>query len=112
MNQPMSLGRLQDIVDAMPATHRQQLASAHTRYMALTGVCQGEVSGQQILQDREAFKHLVRKTSDGRPRLSDEDAAEFMSAVTGINQEQCLIWEELDFLLEHGENFTGESASS
>lgn len=108
----MNLEEAKKAVSLMPTGEQRQLKAAHARYMAFVGVWEGEVSAEQIAADQKAFSHLIRKTEDGRPRLSDRDAAEFMSAITGIDVERCLVWDEYEFIMEHGENFVGESSHS
>lgn len=103
----MNLEEAEKAISLIPEIEQQQLRAVHARYMALVGVWEGEVSPEQIATDQQAFRHLIRKTEDGRPRLSDQDAAEFMSSITGVDLERCLVWDEYEFIMEHGEDFAG-----
>ncbi len=79
--------------------------AAHERYMYFTGGYTDRPEVDRIAEDRAAFPHLLVFTEDGRPSLSDERCAEFMASVTGLPHERCLVWDEIEFVNEHGEDF-------
>lgn len=101
----MDTEKARDIVGGLSIRDQEVLRDAHSRYMHFTGVFSGDVSDQQIALDREAFPHLLKWDSEGRPSVSDERCADFMVALTGLPRETCLAWDEVDFVETHGEDF-------
>ncbi len=71
--------------------------------MYFVGVYTDQPVVDHRVEDRAAFAHLLVFTGDGRPSLSDERCAEFMSAVTGLPREWCAAWKETHLVREHGE---------
>ncbi|WP_454909672.1 hypothetical protein [Variovorax gossypii] len=89
----------------LSAEDRDALAAANDRYMYFVGVYTDHPVVDHRSEDRAAFAHLLVFTDDGRPSLSDERCAEFMSAVSGLPREWCAAWKESDLVREHGEGF-------
>jgi len=95
------------MLKAIHQDKRAALAAAHDRYMYFAGVytdTNPDFSAEQIAEDRARFPHLLKFTDDGRPALSDERCAEFMTAITGLPREWCLAWDEVEFIETHGED--------
>jgi hypothetical protein len=101
----MDTEKARAIVDGLSIQDQDALRAAHLRYMHFTGVFTGDVSDEQIVQDRKAFPHLLKCDAEGRPSISDQRCADFMVALTGLSRELCLAWDEVDFIETHGEDF-------
>jgi hypothetical protein len=87
------------------------LETAHWRYMCFAGISSlGEKSDRQAEADRLAFAHLQKFDEDGRPCISDERAAAFMSAVSGLPRDWCMAWDEYDFCNLHGKDYMEQLA--
>lgn len=96
------------LLNSIPREHHAALAAAHDRYMYFTGVytdTNPDFSAERIAEDRTRFAHLLAFTGDGRPWLSDERCAEFMSAITGLPRDWRIAWDEMEFIETHGEDF-------
>ena len=101
----MDIAQARQLAASIREDQRATLAAAHERYMYFAGVYTDRPAVNHIAEDRAAFTHLLMFTADGRPSLSDERCAEFMTAITGLPREWCLAWDEIEFVKEHGEGF-------
>jgi hypothetical protein len=102
----MDLSQAQAVISTLSHEQKEALETAHWRYMAFAGVMSdGEAADRQAVVDRQAFAHLLKYTEDGRPSLSDERAAEFMAAVSGLPRDWCMAWDHHDFYVTHGVSF-------
>lgn len=104
----MDIAQARQLIASISKDQHAVLAAAHDRYMYFAGVytdTHPDFSAGQIAEDRARFAYLLAFTEDGRPSLSDERCAEFMSAVTGLPRDWCMAWNEVDFIETHGEDF-------
>lgn len=105
----MNIEIAQSILFGLTEDQREALESAHWRYMAFACVAQDESLQKQAEEDRDTYPHLLKFDLDGKPVTSDQRAADFMSAVTGLPRDWCLAWDEHDFYETHG--VTSEEAA-
>lgn len=98
----MEIVQARQLVGTIAKDHQAALAAAHDRYMYFAGAYTDRPPVDNVAGDRSAFPHLLVFTADGRPSLSDERCAEFMSAVTGLPREWCLAWDEIEFVTSIG----------
>ncbi len=109
----METSKAMKVVKSLTHAQREELESMHYRYMCFAGITTSDAdSEKQAEADREKYGHLLKFTEDGTPILSDKQAAEFMSAVSGLAKEVCEAWDVADFYDTHGisqEDYLAES---
>jgi hypothetical protein len=70
---------------------RQKLIDLSWRNAVLIGITSydGIVSQEDAEADRHRWRELIKNGPSGKPALFDEDAIEFMQALSGLSYEDC-----------------------
>lgn len=105
----MNIETAQEILAHLTQDQLNALETAHWRYMAFAGVVLHADYETQAKEDQKTFPELLKFDADGKPVTSDQRAADFMVAVTGLSRDWCLAWDEHDFYETHG--VTSEEAA-
>jgi hypothetical protein len=82
----------------IPLAATDALENALIRYLAATGVSEGEVDAEIVADDRSKLGHLLEQTPSGIPVLSAESEAAFMSAVSKLPLSWCATWAYKDWI--------------
>ena len=107
----MDYGQATQILHTLTPEQRGSLEEAHDRYFCFAGISSFDAdSDRQAETDRKTYAHLLLPDNGGVPCISQEHAAEFMSAVSGLPQKWCLAWDEYDFCELHGQDYEARAA--
>ena len=105
----MNIETAQGTLATLTQDQLDTLENAHWRYMAFAGVVLHSDYVAQAIDDQKTFPDLLKFDANGKPVTSDQRAADFMVAVTGMPRDWCLAWDEHDFYETHG--VTSEDAA-
>lgn len=74
------------------ANAKATLETAGWRYAILIGITGSPEQIEEYKADQTTYRHLIKKTPDGKPIWNDTDASQIVSDWTGYDVDTCAQW--------------------